>query len=141
MLLSDGLELVNNEEKHGHDAVDSLESTTAVYEFKPSSNSSNPSGTINDDSIKKIEKCETLDQEGLKGWLVLAGIDKNNFTFNSIYKFPMEIYNEDRRDYFHNLQRKNMMQAKQTRSTYGINIKRSIELCHKYEKIYYVWER
>jgi len=141
MLLSDGLELVNIEEKHGYDAVDSLEVPAELYEFKPCSKSSNPSGTINDDSIKKIEKCESLDQEGLKGWLVLAGIDKDNFTFNTIYKFPLDIYNEDRRDYFHNLQKKNMMQAKQTRSTYGINIKKSIELCHKYNKIYYVWER
>ena len=109
---------------------------------EPSSKKNNPSGTINDDSVKKITKCENLEEEGKKGWLVSAGIDKDNFTFNSIYKFPLEIYNEDRRKYFDDLKEKNSIKKeKQTRSTYGINIKKSIELCNKYEKEYYVWER
>ena len=143
ILLSAVLRLINIDEKHGFDAVltDENGEILEVYEYKPSSNTNNPSGTINDDSIEKIEKCENLDQGGGKGWLVLAGIDKDNFTFNSIYKFPLEIYNENRRKYFDDLKKNNSSKEKQTRSIYGINIKKSIGLCHKYEKEYYVWER
>jgi len=143
ILLSAVLRLINIDEKHGFDAILTDENGDVLenYEFKPCSNSSNPSGTINDDSIKKIEKCESLDQEGLKGWLVLAGIDKDNFTFNTIYKFPLEIYNEDRRKYFDDLKLKNSNKEKQTRSTYGINIENSIKFCNDFNLDYYVWDR
>ena len=143
ILLSELLELMNIDDKHGFDAIltggdgEILE----IYEYKPSSNKNNPSGTINDDSIEKIKKCENLKEENMKGWLILAGIDKDNFTFDTIYKFPLEIYNEDRRKYFDNLKSKNSNNEKQTRSTYGINIKKSIEFCNELNLDYYVWER
>ena len=85
ILLSDVLHLENIDDKHGFDAVDSIKDTKEVYEYKPSSNTNNPGGTINDDSIKKIEKCESLKQDGTGGWLILAGIDKQNYTINIIY--------------------------------------------------------
>ena len=106
--------------------------------LKPSSNTNNPCGTINDDSTDKIEKCENLEKGG---WLVLAGIDKEKYTFNKIYRFPLEIYNEDRRKYLKDLKKSNSGKEKQTRSTYSINIKKSIEFCNKFNKDYYVWER
>ena len=136
ILLSDALHLKNIEEKHGFDALN--EQTGEIYEYKPSSNTNNPSGTINDDSIEKIEKCENLEKGG---YLILAGIDKQNYTFNKIYKFPLKIYNNDRRDYFADLKKSNAGKDKQTRSTYPINIDKSIKLCNQFDLDYYVWER
>jgi len=143
ILLSELLGLMNLDDKHGFDAIlkDEDGKTLENYEYKPSSNKNNPSGTINDDSIEKIEKCENLKDENMKGWLILAGIDKDSFTFDTIYKFPLEIYNEDRRKYFDNLKLKNSNKKKQTRSTYGINIKKSIEFCNGLNLDYYVWKR
>tara|TARA_Y100000996_G_scaffold180297_1_gene140991 strand:+ start:891 stop:1811 length:921 start_codon:yes stop_codon:yes gene_type:complete len=136
ILLSDLFDIKNIDEKHGFDGID-LE-TGKFLEYKPSSNTNNPCGTINDDSTDKIEKCENLEKGG---WLVLAGIDKEKYTFNKIYRFPLEIYNEDRRKYLKDLKKSNSGKEKQTRSTYSINIKKSIELCNKFNKDYYVWER
>jgi hypothetical protein len=136
LLLSDMLHLKPIVGKHGFDAVD--ETTGEHYEHKPSSNTNNPSGTINDDSIDKIEKCENLEKGG---YLILGGIDKKTYTFNKIYKFPLEIYNKDRRDYFADLKERNAGKDKQTRSTYSINIKKSIKLCNDFDLDYYVWER
>ena len=140
ILLSDVLDVMDVKQKHGWDALDNLENPTEFYEYKPSSNATNPSGTINDDTLVKIEKCEKIYQEGKKGWLVLAGIDKTNYSFNCVYKFPLEIYNEDRRSYLSALMEKNKVQTKQTRSTYSITIKKSINLCTKFGKEYYVWQ-
>ena len=136
ILLSDLFDIKNIDEKHGFDAIDP--ETGKFLEYKPSSNTNNPCGTINDDSTDKIEKCENLEKGG---WLVLAGIDKEKYTFNKIYRFPLEIYNEDRRKYLKDLKKSNSGKEKQTRSTYSINIKKSIELCNKFNKDYYVWER
>jgi hypothetical protein len=141
ILLSDVLELENLDDKHGFDAVDSIKDTKEVYEYKPSSKTNSPSGTINDDSEKKIKKCEDLKNNGQRGWIILAGIDKENYTFNIIYKFPLEIYNEDRRNYFSNLKGNNKENTKQTRSTYPINISKSIGFCNDFNLDYYVWER
>jgi len=139
MLLSETMGLTNLDEKHGWDAVDNKVKSREFYEYKPSSATFNPCGTINDDSIKKIKKCEDLGEN--TGWLTLGGIDKDNFTFNCIFKFPIEIYNEDRKTYLNNIIEKNKNKSTQTRSTYPINIKNSIELCLKYSKHYYIWER
>lgn len=142
--LSKILGLVNLETKHGFDAVDNMECPTEVYEYKPSSldkKSQSPGGTINDDSIAKIEKCERLKDEGKTGWLVLAGIDKEKCRFDCIYKFPLRIYSEDRRKKLADLMERNKKQEKQTRSTYAVNVKKSIELCKQFEEDYYVWER
>jgi hypothetical protein len=139
-LLSDCLGLVNGDKKHGWDGTDCADKPTEFYEYKPSSNTTAPAGTINDDSESKIAKCEqltaTADQ---KGWLILAGIDKTAFNFNVIYKFPLEIYNADRRTYLANTMAKNKLKQKQTRITYAINVKKSIELCTLFGKDYYVW--
>ena len=141
-LLSELLDLINLDEKHGFDAEFRKDDILLeVYEYKPSSDKNNPQGTINDDSIEKIEKCENLEAEGTKGWLILAGIDKEKYTINIIYKFPLEIYNEKRREYFNGLKEKNKNKEKQTRSTYTITIGGSINLCNKYDKDYYVWEK
>ena len=140
-LLSQCLGLVNVETKHGWDGVDNLDNPMEVYEYKPSSNKFNPSGTINDDSIAKIEKCDRLVVEGKKGWLILAGIDKENFTFNCIYKFPLHIYSDDRKEYIRKLIEKNKSKDKQTRFTYGVGVSKSIKLCEQYNQEYYVWKR
>lgn len=139
--LSKILGVVNLEKKHGFDAVDDFECPTEVYEYKPSCNKKSPSGTINDDSIAKIEKCERLKDEDKTGWLVLGGIDKEKFRFDCIYKFPLHIYSEDRRNYLAALKEKNKNQEKQTRSTYALSVKKSIELCEQLQEEYYVWER
>ena len=73
--------------------------------------------------------------------LTADGIDKETYTFNKIYKFPLEIYNKDRRDYFADLKKSNAGKDKQTRSTYSINIEKSIKLCNQFDLDYYVWER
>ena len=140
-LLSNVLGVFNMDDKHGFDAVDCIEKLQEVFEYKPSSKTNNPCGTINDDSEEKIKKCEDLKNKDQIGWLILAGIDKENYTFNKIYKFPLEIYNEDRRTYFSNLKENNKENNKQTRSTYSINIEKSIELCNEFNLDYYVWER
>ena len=141
ILLSDVLHLENIDDKHGFDAVDSIKDTKEVYEYKPSSNTNNPGGTINDDSIKKIEKCESLKQDGKGGWLILAGIDKQNYTINIIYKFPLEIYNEARRVKFATTKKNNATKDTQTRSDYPVSIKNSIKLCNEFNLDYYVWEQ
>lgn len=139
-LLSSCLGVVNLEEKHGWDAVDKIENPTEFYEYKPSSNKNSPSGTINDDTETKIIKFEKLVEEGKNTWLILAGINKEEFNFNVIYKFPAEIYNLDRRKYLNETMEKNKKSAKQTRITYSINVKKSIELCKRFNKLYYIWK-
>ena len=142
-LLSDCLGLVNCEKKHGWDGVDKKENPTEFYEYKPSSLTKSPTGTINDDSEAKIAKCEVLTKtEGQKGWLILAGINKAEFNFQVIYKFPLEIYTEDRRKYLAKTMEKNKahLGQKQTRITYAINVKKSIELCKKFNKVYYFYK-
>lgn len=138
-LISDILELVNLDKKHGWDGVNNIENTTEVYEYKPSSKINSPSGTINDDSMAKIEKCENLSKEGKKGWLILAGIDKEKFNFKVIYKFPLEIYNDDRKKYLQTMMEKNKNKTTQTRITYAINVKKSIKLCKEFNIPYYIW--
>ena len=138
-LISDVLELVNIDKKHGWDAIDNIENTTEVYEYKPSSKTNSPSGSINDDSITKIEKCEHLSKEGKKGWLILAGIDKEKFNFKVIYKFPLEIYNDDRKKYLQTMMDKNKIKTTQTRITYSINVSKSIKLCKEFNVPYYIW--
>lgn len=138
-LLSDLLDIVNLDKKHGWDAIDNPENIKEVYEYKPSSIMNSPSGTINDDSMAKIEKCENLTKEGKKGWLILAGINKEQFNFKVIYKFPLEIYNQDRKNYLQAIIEKNKNKTKQTRITYTITKKKSIKLCEEFNLPYYVW--
>jgi hypothetical protein len=143
MLLSSVLGLDNNPKKHGWDAWDNEENPQEFYEYKPSSNTYNPSGTINDDTFDKINKCKDL-LPGQKGWLVLAGIDKTTYKFSVIYKFPIEAYHEDRIKYLNRLMEKNKKNrddGKQTRSTYGISISKSVRLCKEQKLKYYVWKR
>lgn len=128
--------------KHGLDGVsqDGME----VFEYKPSTldlKKKNPTGTINDDSEEKIKKCEDLPHEGKKGWLILAGLNKEEYTIDCIYKFPLEIYTNDRRDYLNKTIQKNKNKDKQTRSTYSISVPKSIGLCKEFNKDYYVWKR
>ena len=141
ILLSNVLNLENNDKKHGWDAFDNSENPSEFYEFKPSSNTLKPAGTINDDTIQKIEKYEQLEKDGKQGWVILAGINKKTFTFDSIYKFPAEIYSQDRRKYLNDLIEKNKLKEKQTRSTYMISVNKSIKLCQQFKKIFYVWKR
>ncbi len=140
-LLSDYLGIMNCEQKHGWDGQDSKDNPTEFYEYKPSAANS-PTGTINDDSEAKIAKCELVTTTaGQKGWMILAAIDKTDFKFKVIYKFPLEIYTEDRRKYLAKTMEKNKKQMgeKQTRITYAITAKKSIDLCRVFNKEYYVW--
>ena len=142
LLLSEVLGVKNISTKHGWDAVNCTEHTTEVYEYKPcSSHPTKPSGTINDDSYKKIETCEQLEKEGKQGWLILAGIDSSKYTFETIYKFPLEIYHEARRAYLNDLMGKNKQQEKQTRVTFNITVAKSIQLCIDKNKLFYLWKR
>ena len=136
-LISQCLGIVNVEAKHGWDGVDNLE----VYEYKPSSDKKSPGGTINDDSIAKIEKCERLEESGMIGWMVLAGIDKEKLTLDCIYKFPLHIYNADRRKKLETTKEKNKKKETQTRSTYAVCVNKSIMLCEEFSQEYYVWRR
>ena len=137
-LLSDILDLKNNPKKHGFDATskDDMEE----YEYKPTKSKTM---SINDDTIDKIVKCEQLIPDGKQGWLVIAIVNTGIYTFDAIYKFPLEIYNESRRSYVNNLIEKNKSttNSKQTRSTYGITVTNSKKLCLKYQKPFYVWTR
>jgi hypothetical protein len=141
-LISDILHLVNLDIKHSWDAIDNVENIREVYEYKPSSKTNSPAATINDDSIAKIEKCENLSKEGKKGWLILAGIDKKQFNFKVIYKFPLEIYNDDRKNYLQSMMEKNKNTNKttQTRILYPVNVSKSIKLCKEFNLHYYVWK-
>ena len=141
-LLSDVLGIVNIPTKHGWDAKNFEINPTAFYEYKPSKNPKNPSGTINDDSEEKINKCMEC-AKSCDIWLILAGINTKTYTFDSIYKFDMTIYDLDRRKYLNNLVIKNKQRSdgKQTRSTYNITIKKSIKLSEEQNKPYYVWIR
>tara|TARA_R110001599_G_scaffold336683_1_gene554570 strand:+ start:183 stop:1079 length:897 start_codon:yes stop_codon:yes gene_type:complete len=142
-LLSDLLDVTNNPNKHGFDgtSVDGKE----VYEYKPtkSKNIASAGGTINDDTIDKIEKCEQLITDGKQGWLVIGIVNTEAYTFDAIYKFPLEIYNEARRAYVLAIIEKNKSttNTKQTRSTYAITVSNSKKLCLKYQKQFYVWTR
>jgi len=139
-LLTELLGLTLNPEKQGWDGWDgdSVETSANKYEMKPT-RSNPPTATINDDTISKIEKQVCLD--GQAGWLVLASIDVETYSFSKIYKFPIEIYHEDRKDYLTDLMARNANQVKQTRSTYSISFSKSKKLCKKYNKKYYVWTR
>jgi hypothetical protein len=142
-LLSDLLGLTNNPKKHGFDgtSVDGKEE----YEYKPtkSKNIASAGGTINDDTIDKIVKCEQLITDGKQGWLVVGIVNSDTYTFDAIYKFPLEIYNESRRAYvLANIEKnKSTTNTKQTRSTYPITVSNSKKLCLKYKKPFYVWTR
>lgn len=141
-LLSDVLNVFNISTKHGWDAKNLEINPTEYYEYKPSKNPKNPSGTINDDSEDKINKCMEF-AKSCKIWLILAGINTKTYTFDSIYKFDMTIYDCDRRKYLNNLVVKNKQRSdgKQTRSTYNITVKKSIKLSEEQDKPYYVWIR
>lgn len=139
-LLADVLRLQKVEGKHGWDAMDDLENPKEVYEFKPT-RSKTLNVLINDDSLTKIEKTEILDKEGKMGWLVLARIDENNFSFDCIYKFPLDIYHEARRKEFHRILEKNRQNNTQTRNCFNITLKKSIQLCIEKQKTFYEWKR
>jgi len=141
-LLSDVLGLNNIPAKHGWDANNLEVNPNAFYEFKPCKKSKNPSGTINDDTEDKINKCAEFAKMN-ETWLVLAGINTETYTFDCIYKFNMTIYDYDRRKYLKNLVTKNKsrLDGKQTRSTYNITVKKSIKLSEDQGKPYYVWVR
>lgn len=141
LLMSKILGLHNIDAKHGWDAVDREDNPREFYEFKPSSNTDKPIGSINDDTVKKIEKYEQVIKDGKKAWIILGGINKGSYSFNCLYKFPAEIYNQDRRDYLSKLIKKNKLKDKQTRATYHVSITKSIKLCEKFNKNYYVWKR
>jgi len=141
-MISETLSLYNNPHKHGFDGWD--ENQINIYEYKPcSSNTNNPSGTINDDTIAKIDKYQELSNQGKKVWLILAGVNKETFSLDSIYKFPAEIYDQDRRNYLTRLIERNRNNGnnKQTRATYPVGVKKSIKLCEQFNKVYYIWKR
>ena len=140
LLLSDLLGLFNVQSKHGWDAYDTEETPTECYEYKPTI-SNPPCATINDDSEEKIKKYESLNEEGKSGWVILTSINKELCSLDVIYKFPSDIYTEDRKQYLKKLMEKNRNKEKQTRSTYPISVKKSIDLCKKYNKEYHVWKR
>ena len=73
--------------------------------------------------------------------LYLVVLTRGHIHFNCLYKFPAEIYNQDRRDYLSKLIKKNKLKDKQTRATYHVSITKSIKLCEKFNKNYYVWKR
>ena len=141
-LLSDVLSIISIQTKHGWDANNLEVNPNAFYEYKPCKNPKNPSGTINDDTEDKINKCAEFAKTN-ETWLVLAGINTETYTFDCIYKFDMTIYDSDRRKYLNNLVAKNKsrLDGKQTRSTYNITVKKSIKLSEEQDKPYYVWVR
>ena len=138
-LLASVLNLTNSDKKHGWDAWnnDTQETSTEFYEFKPCG-STKLSATINDDSSAKIEKCIPQKSNHFH-WLVLAKIDRDTYSFSEIYKFPMEIYHEDRMAYLSKIIESNKNKTKQTRVTYSITPKKSIELCEQFNLDYYYW--
>ena len=151
-MISESLGLYNNPHKHGFDGWGTADATAVIsanlasdfYEYKPcSSNTNNPSGTINDDTIAKIDKYQELSNQGKKVWLILAGVNKKTFSLDSIYKFPAEIYDQDRRNYLTRLieRNRNKENNKQTRATYPVGVKKSIKLCEQFNKVYYIWKR
>lgn len=151
-MISESLGLYNNPHKHGFDGWGTADATAVIsanlasdfYEYKPcSSNPNNPSGTINDDTIAKIDKYQDISNQGKRVWLILVGVNKQTFSLDCIYKFPAEIYDQDRRDYLTKLieKNKNNVNGKQTRSTYSISVNKSIQLCKQFNKVYYVWKR
>ena len=138
-LLASVLNLTNSDKKHGWDAWnnDTPETSTEFYEFKPCG-STTLSATINDDSHAKIEKCIPQELNHFH-WLVLAKIDRETYSFSEIYKFPMEIYHEDRMAYLSKIIESNKNKSKQTRVTYSITPKKSVELCEQFNLDYYYW--
>lgn len=139
-LIADCLGLKLNPLKHGFDAFNQDDSE--LYEFKPcSKKGKEPSGTINDDSLSKIQKYENELDNHKKIWIILAKINNKEYTFDSIYKFNAEIYIQDRKDYIYKMIQKNKdKKTKQTRICYSINVKKSISLSEKYNENYYYWK-
>ena len=138
-LLTELFKLTLNSGKHGWDGWDgeSIETSDNLYEMKPIGSGS---AFINDDSLNKIEK--NVCNNNKKGWLVLAIIDRGTYSFSKIYKFPIEIYHESRIEYVNGIKKKNSEKKDgQTRATYSITVGKSINLCKKYNKEYYVWKR
>ena len=144
------LDITHVPEKHGWDGIDEVDvDNYEIYELKPTK-SKTGSVSINDDTEKKINKSKnyeiSINPFGKKkdhncnyGWLVIATINKDTCTYEQIYKFPLEIYNDARSEYFNKTREKNKSQKKQTRITYSITISKSIDLCKKYTKKYYKW--
>ena len=132
LLLSYILNLERNDKKHGWDGFDNKEEPLHLYEFKPSKTNT---FNINDDTIKKINEYENI-KENQRAWVVLASITPN-YSFNKIYKFPAEIYTEDRKKRLQEIQ----LKTPPPRSVYSISIKKSLEFCKKFNKKYFVWRR
>lgn len=155
-MISETLGLYNNPEKHGFDGWNTDDAGIAIsanlasdlYEYKPCSfNPNNPSGTINDDTLDKIDKYQDISNQGKRVWLILAGVNKQTFSLDCIYKFPAEIYDQDRKNYLkkkvEQIINKNNSNDKPhpMRVTYGIGVNKSIQLCKQFNKVYYVWKR
>ncbi len=143
-MISSCLGLINSEHKHGLDAWN--ENKTDFYEHKPcdvSVDGGNPSGSINDDTIKKMDDYQCLVNQKKNVWVTLAGVNKRTYTLDSVYKFPSEIYDKDRRDRLDKTitKNKNNENSNQTRSTYSVSVSKSIQFCKDLGKVYYVWKR
>lgn len=140
MLLADLLGVQKISSKHGWDAADDLEDTREVYEFKPTIKK-NLNVSINDDSASKIEKTENLEKENKKGWLILARIDRDIYSFDRIFKFPIDIYQESRKRDLIRIMEKNRQTNTQTRCCYRISLAHSIRLCQDQQKPFFFWEK
>jgi len=143
-MTSSCLGLINSDRKHGLDAWNEIK--TDFYEHKPcdvSADGGNPSGTINDDTIEKMDEYQDLVNQKKNVWVTLAGVNKRTYTLDCIYKFPAEIYDEDRRTRLEKTikKNKNNKNGNQTRSAYSVSVDKSIKLCEKFRKVYYVWKR
>jgi len=120
--LSEIFGLTNLTDKHGFDGKDEY---GVYYEYKPTKpkSTSNPltsNVSINDDSEKKIKKCE----EKPDTQFIIAVIDRETHTYKMIYQFPMKILTNDRKQHLIKQVAKGSR-----RIIYGTHIKKCIQLC------------
>lgn len=130
--ISDIFGNTNLTDKHGFDGVDKQ---GVYYEYKPTKpkatgNPMTANVSINDDSDKKIKKCE----DNPDTWFIIAVIDRDTCHYKMIYKFPMRVLTEDRKKYFNDQVKKNSR-----RIVYGTHIKKCIRHCIQQREEFYRW--
>ena len=126
----------NIDTKHGWDGND--HEKNEPYEYKPTKiTNNNYFGTIvniNDESHDKINNISPhkVNYNNPKAWFVICPINKDTSEFICIYKFKESILYESRLE---DLERK----RGKPRIVYQTNIKKCIELSHKYNEMFYKW--
>lgn len=134
--LSQVFGITNIDTKHGWDGND--DEKHEPYEYKPTKITKNYFRSvvnINDDSHDKINNISPhkVNYNNSEAWFIISPINKDTSEFICIYKFKESILYNSR------IENLNKPRKPTQRCVYGTNIKKCIELSHKYNEMFYKW--